>query len=130
MIKENGAYTMSDKCLPCVSQPSDNCHTEVRLGEDSLGKDRIDNADKPRRFVKPTVEEIAAYCMERQNRINPQSFFDWNESKGWRVGNSPMKDWKAAIRTWEQRDKEKNPPKKEASNADRYAITEGFKTSF
>lgn len=66
-------------------------------------------ADKPRRFIKPTVEEVTEYCTERGNKINAQSFFDWNESKGWRVGNSPMKDWKAAIRTWEQRDEAKAP---------------------
>lgn len=76
------------------------------------------SADKPRRFIKPSVEEIAEYCKERQNKINPQSFFDWNESKGWRVGNSPMKDWKAAIRTWEQRDKAKAPEKPKTRHFD------------
>ncbi|NCC04785.1 MAG: hypothetical protein EOM37_12280 [Proteobacteria bacterium] len=96
----------------------------------SESESNANNADKPRRFTKPTVEEVAEYCRERGNRINAQSFIDFYESKGWKVGNSPMKDWKAAIRTWEQRDKEKNPPQKEVNNADRYAITEGFKTSF
>lgn len=55
------------------------------------------------RFVKPTLEEIAAYCQERENGIDAQEFFDSNETKGWLVGNTktPMKDWQAAIRTWE-----------------------------
>ena len=58
---------------------------------------------KPRkRFVKPTVEEVAAYCLERKNGIDAQRFLDHYESKGWVVGKTPMKDWKAAIRTWEQ----------------------------
>ena len=88
---------------PNVSDAEENKELDTDIEKE------INSADKPRRFVKPTVEEIAEYCTERQNKINPQSFFDWNESKGWRVGNSPMKDWKAAIRTWEQRDKAKAP---------------------
>ena len=77
--------------------------------EEELDKEKEHIADKPRRFVKPTVGEVSAYCKERGNHVNPQSFIDWYESKGWRVGNSPMKDWKAAVRTWEQRDAEKKP---------------------
>lgn len=55
------------------------------------------------RFSKPTVAEIEAYCFTRNNNISAQQFFDFYESKGWKVGNSPMKDWKAAVRTWESR---------------------------
>lgn len=61
-----------------------------------------------KRFQKPTVEEIKAYCTERNNGIDAQSFFDFYESKGWKVGNTPMKDWRAAVRTWEQRKGVKN----------------------
>lgn len=57
------------------------------------------------KFVKPTLEEIRAYCQERNNGVDPERFFDFYESKGWKVGNQGMKDWKAAVRTWEQRDK-------------------------
>ena len=67
------------------------------------------SADKPRRFIKPTVEEVTEYCTERGNKINAQNFVDFYESKGWKVGGSPMKNWKAAVRTWEQRDKAKAP---------------------
>ena len=56
-----------------------------------------------KKFQKPTVEEVKAYCDERQNGINPEHFIDFYESKGWRVGNQPMKDWKASVRTWEQK---------------------------
>ena len=55
-----------------------------------------------RKFKKPTVEEIAAYCLERKNKINPQTFIDHYTSNGWRVGKNPMSDWKAAVRTWEK----------------------------
>ena len=55
-----------------------------------------------RNFVKPSVEEIMNYCNERGNNIDPQSFYDFYESKGWYVGKNKMKDWKAAVRTWER----------------------------
>ena len=57
------------------------------------------------RFVKPTVAEVSEYCKERGNTVNPESFVDFYESKGWKVGSNPMKDWKACVRTWEQRRK-------------------------
>lgn len=57
-----------------------------------------------KRFVKPTAEEVRAYCAERGNHVDAQAFVDFYEAKGWKVGSSPMKDWKAAVRTWEQRD--------------------------
>ena len=56
-----------------------------------------------RRFVPPSVEQVAAYCRERGNSIDPDAFVNYYTSKGWTVGRSPMKDWKAAVRTWEQR---------------------------
>lgn len=60
---------------------------------------------KHTRFEKPTVKEIAVYCSERKNGIDPQAFFDFYESKGWKVGSVRMKDWRASVRTWEQRRK-------------------------
>ena len=63
------------------------------------------------RFAPPTVEEVAQYCRERGNGINPQTFIDFYSSKGWRVGNTPMKDWKACVRTWEQRDEKPAQPR-------------------
>ena len=57
-----------------------------------------------KRFVKPTPDEVQAYCDERGNGYSGQAFCDFYESKGWKIGTSPMKDWKAAVRTWERRD--------------------------
>lgn len=57
-----------------------------------------------RRFTPPTVEEVAAYCKERGNSVNADRFCAFYASKGWKVGNQPMKDWKAAVITWEKRD--------------------------
>lgn len=54
------------------------------------------------KFIRPSLEEVTTYCLERNNGLDPQYFLDSNDSKGWVVGKSPMKDWKAAIRTWEK----------------------------
>ena len=64
-------------------------------------------AEKPKtkNFEKPTVEEIAKYCAERKNTIDAQAFFDFYERKGWKVGEVKMRDWRACVRTWEQRRK-------------------------
>lgn len=59
--------------------------------------------DKTKRFKKPTLEEVQDYCTQRQNNINGEHFIDYYEANGWKVGKNPMKDWKAAIRTWEKR---------------------------
>jgi len=62
-------------------------------------------------FTPPTVEEVARYCAERHNGIDPETFIDFYTSKGWKVGNAKMKDWKAAVRTWEKRRKENSGSK-------------------
>lgn len=58
------------------------------------------------RFQKPSLDEIRQYCISRGNKVDPEQFFNFYESKGWIIGKSPMKDWRAAVRTWEKREKE------------------------
>lgn len=53
--------------------------------------------------IPPTVEDVRNYCRERNNNIDAEQFVDFYESKGWKIGNSKMKDWRAAVRTWERR---------------------------
>ena len=62
-------------------------------------------AEKPKRanFQKPTVEEVTAYCQERGNGIDAKTFVDFYAARGWMLGKNHMKDWRAAVRTWEQR---------------------------
>ena len=62
-----------------------------------------------KRFTIPTPEEVQMYCDERKNGISGQQFCDFYSSKGWKVGSQPMKDWKAAVRTWEVRRKDTTP---------------------
>lgn len=61
---------------------------------------------KPRkRFTPPSVDEVAAYCRERRNAVDAKRFVDFYASKGWKVGNAGMKDWRAAVRNWERSDR-------------------------
>ncbi|MEA4863726.1 MAG: DUF6291 domain-containing protein [Victivallaceae bacterium] len=62
------------------------------------------NAEKSgkARFTKPTIKDVIEYCHERGNTVNPQAFIDHYEANGWKIGQNPMKDWRAAIRTWER----------------------------
>jgi hypothetical protein len=55
------------------------------------------------RFTAPSVNEVRDYCDEHGHAIDPDAFVDFYESKGWKVGNSPMKSWQAAVRTWVKR---------------------------
>ena len=72
--------------------------------ENGNGNVVIMSADKPRRFTPPTLAEVRAYCQERMNNVDASRFVDYYASNGWKVGKNPMKDWRAAVRTWEKND--------------------------
>ena len=72
-------------------------------------------SNKGARFVRPSIEEVRAYCRERGNTIDPEAFVAYYESKGWKVGTAPMRDWKAAVITWERRRKENTNGNKSSS---------------
>lgn len=114
-VKKNKAYTL-DK-----SKMYTKCIQDVSVGKDSIDKVSIDKnsivkdskgesvrGEKARRFIPPSVEEVEQYCLERSNNIDAQSFIDFYESKGWMIGKNKMKDWKAAVRTWERSRKKEN----------------------
>ena len=65
-------------------------------------------------FQKPTLEDIRAYCMGRGNNVDAEQFYNFYESNGWMVGKNHMKDWRAAVRTWEKREKEIPQRKRES----------------
>ena len=69
--------------------------------EKEIEKDIEIEREKKKRFAPPTLEEVTAYCKERGNGVDPQHFFDYYTANGWKVGKNPMKDWKAAVRSWE-----------------------------
>ena len=69
-------------------------------------------------FVVPTVDEVRAYCNERKNGIDPETFINFYSSKGWMIGKNKMKDWKAAVRTWEKSEKERGSKGSKFNNFD------------
>ncbi len=58
---------------------------------------------------RPSLDEVKAYCFERGKGMDAEAFYDFYEAKGWKVGSAPMKDWKAAVRNWERKDRERQP---------------------
>lgn len=113
MDKNNG-YTVDVSTLDtgCIQSVS-NLEPQVRLGKDRLvegrliesigdGSDHVETTPKRKRFIPPTLDEVKAYCQERGNNVDPERFMAYYESNGWMVGRNKMKDWKAAVRSWER----------------------------
>ena len=98
-LDENMAYREAKALSEAMY--TQEVYTQDRLGKDSIGKDRLDSSKHP------TLEDVKAYCNERNNRVDPERFIDYYTSNGWKVGKNPMKDWKAAVRTWERSDVQK-----------------------
>ena len=90
-----------------------------RIGEDTKSAESAESESEPKetipetailaispkssRFTPPTVEQVRLYCEERGNAVDPQEFVDFYTAKGWKIGKDAMKDWQAAVRTWERR---------------------------
>lgn len=74
-----------------------------------------------KRFSPPSAAEVREYCRERENTVDAESFVDFYAAKGWKVGNAPMKDWKAAVRTWEKRES-RAAPRRGAFDANDYLL--------
>ena len=109
---------LSANASNCIQMQSnaDNCEQLIANGDiknknknKSKNKNKeqeseTDNVVQLKRFVPPTVDEVALYCIERHNHVNAEKFVDYYSSNGWKVGKNPMKDWRAAVRTWERSD--------------------------
>lgn len=106
------------------AERTDECATNTNTITDTYTDTNTDtsissNEDKKRkRFVAPTIDEVRDYCNENGYRIDAEAFVDHYQSVGWKVGNKPMRDWKAAVRTWVRRDKERMPKKQTESSFD------------
>lgn len=107
------------KALHCnadVTQMKQLCNGEKEKEKEKEKDREIDSSasttTKRKRFEKPSISDIKQYCMERNNNVNAEHFFDYYESNGWKVGKNSMKDWKAAVRTWERSEYRKPNSKK------------------
>lgn len=106
--KKGGRPKKKDPLIENGNPPFENSESTKTIDKDlDKDKDCILDADKPpykksTRFVAPSVAEVKAYCDERENGIDPEKFVDFYEARGWMAGKSKLKDWKAAVRTWEK----------------------------
>jgi len=98
--------------------------TPIKKSENNLP---VNIQKENKKFKKPTIEEIKEYCLQRNNKINSEYFYDYYESNGWCIGKSKMKDWKAAVRNWESREEkwEKQNNKKHPDTLTQYHKEQG-----
>lgn len=108
-----------NECNVTVTLPVTQCNAIDKDIDKDIDKRKEVSKDTSKRknFIPPTVDEVTAYCQERENYVDPEKFIDFYASKGWMVGSNKMKDWKAAVRTWEKKDKERGfVPKKNVNS--------------
>ena len=92
----NAGFAKQNKQMPNL--PSKSSYDKDK------DKDKDESITRARRFTPPTLDDVSVYVRERGSNVDPQRFLDFYASKGWMVGKNPMKDWKAAVRTWEKRE--------------------------
>lgn len=107
-IKDNKAYTErkknGNKTEPIMetewNQNDSEIVPQVSIGKDSIDKGSVDKSNK--NIIPPEMEWVEKYCEERKNEIDVEKFMNYYTSNGWQIGKTKMKDWQAAIRTWEK----------------------------
>lgn len=125
----------ASKCYQTLATPSNAKQNLANLAvndndnvndNEVISNDITKGAKTRKRFIKPTVEEVREYCQERGNTVDPDTFVNFYESKGWVVGKSPMKDWKAAVRNWERSRTETTPQEKAVGDLGNSFDTDDF----
>lgn len=134
--KPGGSYGCGSALVPEWNQngtkpePQHNIteHNRTEQSESMAAKPpRTPAKRKTNRFVPPTVEEVRAYCQERQNSVDAQRFVDFYTANGWTQGRGkPIKDWRAAVRTWEARDKQATPVQRPVLTDEDYDLDKFF----
>lgn len=126
--KANESETKRIEANESEEKPTKDIRHKTKDEDKDKDKDKREEATASKRksavrFIPPTIDEVEAYCQERGNGVDPERFVDFYASKGWRVGKEPMKDWKAAVRTWERRDNHSSgyAQNKPVATADRLA---------
>lgn len=110
ITNDNKAITTDNKGITKHSKDKDKDKDKDKENKEKESKEKERQA-VARRLAPPSIEEVRSYCRERGNSVNAEQFVAFYESNGWKVGKNPMKDWKAAVRTWEQREaKSERPP--------------------
>lgn len=121
---KSGSYVFGSNMVPQCIQHDSDMEPQHNVTKQNQAEPNLEGmADKPParpRFIRPTIEEIRNYCTENNlYRTDPEAFFDYYESNGWKVGKNPMRDWKRALNNWERREAERKnqgpPPKARTS---------------
>ena len=114
---------------PTNCQQVANVEKEIDKEIENTDREREREVKQPKKFKPPTFEEVAEYCRERQNKVDAQRFIDYYTANGWKVGRNSMKDWKAAIRTWEKTSFDNKPAQqKKYSTGETYKVPVPQKT--
>lgn len=124
-VKQNKSYSLEEGepaskrlpngCQSVIPSGTTGLGLDIGLGLDSdkgkdidIDKDKDSSKKQSNRFTPPTLEEVQQYCIDRNNKVDADRFINFYSSKGWMVGRNKMKDWKAAVRTWEKKDGVRN----------------------
>ena len=106
-VTETFQETECNKCNNDETEVVVSCNTEKEKEVELEKEKEVESeASKSKRFTPPTYEEVENYCLENNYTVNAERFVDFYEAKGWLIGKNKMKDWKAAVRTWERKQKE------------------------
>lgn len=84
------------------SNPNEPKASQITQVVQEQEQEQEQEKEQEHRFIAPTVAEVKTYCKERRNNVDAERFVNFYMAKGWKVGKNPMKDWKAAVRTWEK----------------------------
>jgi ribosomal protein S8 len=122
-INERGMDKIMDtlpikKCIPSPQNDGDPPH-KIMEDNKTINNTFNNTTNKGTRFTPPSVDEVNDYCNQRNNLVDPQTFIDFYQAKGWMVGKNKMKDWKACVRTWETNRKQRSKPKQQGTIKDR-----------
>ena len=105
----NNTDTKTDTDTDIINNNKSSCNSEY-----------VETHARPKKFVKPSLDQVKAYCKERNSRVNAERFYSYYESNGWKVGKNSMKDWKAAVRNWETNGYKNDVASDLGEDADKY----------
>lgn len=104
VVSENKNHRFSEKKPNVNVNVNENVNVNANENVNVNENGNVNEKIVVRKFTPPTLDEVKDYCRERNNHVDPQRFIDFYSMKGWMVGKNKMKDWKAAVRTWEKND--------------------------
>ena len=95
-----------------IANVANACNKNKNIDIDKDKDKEKEIKEKEKRFTPPTVDEVRTYCQEKGYSVDAETFVNFYASKGWKVGTTPMKNWKACLVTWSKRDNRASPPAK------------------